>query len=310
MRVAFAGTPEFAVPPLQALVNAGFDVCGVYTQPDRPAGRGRKPRPSPVKALAESLDLPIFQPASLRDPAAQNELSALRPDVMVVVAYGLILPAAVLAIPRMGCVNIHASLLPRWRGAAPIQRALLAGDTATGVSLMQMDAGLDTGPVLETVTLPLQGRETSQAVHDALADLGAQHLPACLQGLEQGALTAAPQPEAGVTYAHKLDKAEARVDWTLDAASIDRAVRAFNPWPVAFSPLDDAPVRIWSAQPLSGMRSNAAPGAIVAANEAGIDVSCADGVLRILELQFPGKRRLNAAEVVRGRPLRCQQFGS
>ncbi|WP_370299190.1 methionyl-tRNA formyltransferase, partial [Abyssibacter sp.] len=168
MRVAFAGTPEFAVPPLQALVNAGFDVCGVYTQPDRPAGRGRKPRPSPVKALAESLDLPIFQPASLRDPAAQNELSALRPDVMVVVAYGLILPATVLAIPRMGCVNIHASLLPRWRGAAPIQRAILAGDTETGITIMQMDAGLDTGAIRLAGTLPITATDTAQTLHDRL----------------------------------------------------------------------------------------------------------------------------------------------
>ncbi|WP_370306043.1 methionyl-tRNA formyltransferase [Sinimarinibacterium flocculans] len=309
MRLVFAGTPEFSVSALDALHGAGHEIVGVFTQPDRPAGRGRKLMPSPVAQRAAALGLPLYKPEKLR-AEAQAELRLLAPEVMVVVAYGLILPQAVLDIPRLGAINIHASLLPRWRGAAPIQRALLAGDTATGVSLMQMDAGLDTGPVLETVTLPLQGRETSQAVHDALADLGAQHLPACLQGLEQGALTAAPQPEAGVTYAHKLDKAEARVDWTLDAASIDRAVRAFNPWPVAFSPLDDAPVRIWSAQPLSGMRSHAAPGAIVAANEAGIDVACADGVLRILELQFPGKRRLNAAEVVRGRPLRGQQFGS
>lgn len=310
MKVVYAGTPDFAVPPLHALVQAGHDVCRVYTQPDRPAGRGRKTAPSPVKKAAESLGLPLRQPASLRGDETQSSLRSLGADVMVVVAYGLILPPAVLDIPRMGCINIHASLLPRWRGAAPIQRAILAGDSQTGVSLMRMDSGLDTGPVLTTATLSLRGDETAQTVHDALAKLGAEALPDCLTGLADGSLRAEPQPAEGSTYAPKLDKQEARVDWTQEAATIHRAIRAFNPWPVAHSPLDGEVTRIWSARLGPAKLHHGAPGEIIAATDEGLIVACGNGALTITELQFPGKRRMAAGEAARGRALAGKRFSS
>ncbi|MEC9408075.1 MAG: methionyl-tRNA formyltransferase [Pseudomonadota bacterium] len=308
MKVVYAGTPEFAVPPLHALVEAGHEVCRVYTQPDRPAGRGRKPTPSPVKQAAEALGLPLRQPASLRDDETQSSLAALQADVMVVVAYGLILPPEVLEIPRLGCVNIHASLLPRWRGAAPIQRAILAGDSATGVSLMRMDTGLDTGPVLTTASLPLHGDETAQQVHDALSQLGAHALPDALTGLDDGSLIAEAQPAEGSTYAPKLDKQEARIDWTQEAETIHRAIRAFNPWPVAHSPLDGANTRIWSARLGPAKLHHGAPGEIIAATEEGLIVACGNGALTVTELQFPGKRRMPAAEAARGRSLAGKRF--
>jgi methionyl-tRNA formyltransferase len=302
LRLVFAGTPEFAVPGLDAALASGHDVVAVYTQPDRPAGRGRQLVASPVKQRALAAGVPVHQPVRLRDAEAQATLAALQPDLMIVIAYGLILPKAVLAIPRHGCWNVHASLLPRWRGAAPIQRALLAGDAETGVCLMQMEAGLDTGPVLLSTATPIAADDTGQTLHDRLAALGAQVLAQGLVQLADGSLPAPqPQPEDGVTYAHKLDKALARLDWQGDAAELARQVRAFDPWPGSDALLAGEPVRVWRAQALD-LGHDADPGTVLAASRAGIDVACARGALRLLELQRPGGRRLGAADYLNGRP--------
>lgn len=301
--LVFAGTPDFAVPPLRQLLAGGYDVRAVYTQPDRPAGRGRKPRPSPVKVCALEADLPVYQPTSLRDPETQAELAALAPDLMIVVAYGLILPEPVLAIPRLGCVNIHASLLPRWRGAAPIQRAILAGDSATGVTLMQMDAGLDTGPMLAHTALDILPDDTGGSLHDRLAEAGASLLGEHLPDLLAGRLRPVPQPEHGATYAEKLHKDEARLDWSAPAVRLERQVRAFNPWPVAQTRLGDAVIRVWSATALATDPGDAKPGEVLATSREGIDVACGTGVLRLLQLQAAGGRPLDAAAFLNGRPL-------
>jgi methionyl-tRNA formyltransferase len=261
-----------------------------------------------VKRCARALNLPVFQPASLRDPAAQAELAALKPDLMLVVAYGLILPQAVLDIPRRGCINIHASLLPRWRGAAPIQRAILAGDQETGVTLMQMDAGLDTGPMLQQLSCAIESDDTAGQLHDRLSRLGVEALLRVLPQIEAGTLKVEPQPEAGVSYAHKIGKHESRIDWRLPALTIARQVRAFNPWPVAASPLQNRPVRLWRARVLSAASVAAPPGRIVAAGPEGVDVATGVGLLRVQALQWPGGRVLTAAEAVNGRALLGQQF--
>ena len=308
MRIAFAGTPEFAVPPLQALTGSLHSVVGVYTQPDRPAGRGRMLQPSAVKQCAMSLKLPVFQPRTLRDADAQAELAALKPDLMLVVAYGLILPPAVLALPRLGCINIHASLLPRWRGAAPIQRAILAGDQETGITIMQMEAGLDTGPMLLQLGCPIEPEDSAQVLHDRLAKLGVEALMRTLPLIESGNAKPQPQPEQGVTYARKLDKHEALLDWRLNAQELARQVRAFNPWPVAYGVLDGKAVRIWRAHPLAADGSKGRPGTIVSAAADGIDVTAGGGLLRVLSLQWPGGRVLTAAEAANGRALAGQVF--
>jgi len=295
LRILFAGTPDFSVPPLKALLEAGHQVVGVYTQPDRPAGRGRKLTPSPVKALALAEGLPVHQPTSLRDAQAQAELQALAPDLMVVVAYGLLLPPAVLATPRLGCVNIHASLLPRWRGAAPIQRAIEAGDDQTGISIMQMDEGLDTGPVYLRKAIPIAADETGGSLHDRLARLGAEALMEALPGIAAGTLTPQPQDDAQATYAAKLTKAEATIDWHQPAQVIERKVRAFNPWPVAQTPYRGASLRIWEAQALK-TATDQPPGTVVAAERTGVEVATGDGLLRITRLQMPGKRAMDAAD--------------
>jgi methionyl-tRNA formyltransferase len=294
--IVFAGTPEFAVPPLTALIEAGFVPALVLTQPDRPAGRGRQLAPSPVKQAARGAGIDVFQPTTLRSAEAQDRLRERRPDLMIVVAYGLLLPRAVLDIPAHGCWNIHASLLPRWRGAAPIQRAIEAGDSETGVCIMQMDEGLDTGPVLRTVRVPLDGSETGGSLHDRLAGAGATALLDCVRQLAAGAPPRAePQADAGACYARKLDKREARIDWRDDARLIERRVRAFDPWPVAWCMIGDERTRIWSATVLDTDHGRA-PGTVVASGVDGIDVATGDGVLRIRELQRPGKRRMNAAD--------------
>jgi methionyl-tRNA formyltransferase len=303
LRLVFAGTPDFAVPHLHACRRDGIDLVAVYTQPDRPAGRGRKLSPSPVKQAALDAGLAVEQPENFEDANARARLAAYAPDLVVVVAYGLILPRKVLAIPRLGCWNVHASLLPRWRGAAPIQRALLAGDAHTGVCLMQMQAGLDTGPVLLERALAIEATDTGGSLHDKLAALGAQVLGEGLDRLLGGvALPATAQAETGVTYAHKLDKAEARLDWRESAHTLERKVRAFDPWPVAEAEIDGDLVRIWKASSQAQGSAGREPGSIVHAGRDGIDIACADGVLRILELQRAGGRRISAADYLNARP--------
>ncbi len=300
MKIVFAGTPEFAVASLRAAARH-HEVVAVYTQPDRPAGRGRGLAPSPVKLEAIARGIPVFQPESLKDEAAQQQLRDLQPDLMVVVAYGLILPKAVLAIPTHGCWNVHASLLPRWRGAAPIQRAIQAGDAETGVCLMQMEAGLDTGPVLLRQHTPIQPAELGGQLHDRLAELGAQVLADGLGLLRAGLKPVAqPQPAEGVTYAHKLDKAEARLDWSADAVSLERTVRAFNPWPVAEAQLAGERVRIHGAVALPDNQGQA-PGTLLAASRDGIDIACGQGALRLRVLQREGGKAITAADYLNAR---------
>lgn len=300
MRIVFAGTPEFAVSSLRAAARH-HEVVAVYTQPDRPAGRGRGLAPSPVKLEAVARGIPVYQPESLKDEAAQQQLRDLQPDLMVVVAYGLILPKAVLAIPTHGCWNVHASLLPRWRGAAPIQRAIQAGDAKTGVCLMQMEAGLDTGPVLLHQELPIAATDTGGQLHDKLAELGAQVLSDGLGLLWAGIKPIArPQPEQGVTYAHKLDKAEARLDWAQGADVLARTVRAFNPWPIAEATLAGERVRIHGAVALEEAHGQA-PGTVLAASRDGIDIACGQGALRLRTLQREGGKAITAADYLNAR---------
>ncbi|MCW8195552.1 methionyl-tRNA formyltransferase [Proteobacteria bacterium 005FR1] len=301
LRIVFAGTPEFAADYLSALLNSPHQLIAVYTQPDRPAGRGKKLSPSPVKKLALEHGLPVHQPASLRREEAQQELAALEADVMVVVAYGLILPQAVLDLPRLGCLNVHASLLPRWRGAAPIQRAIEAGDRETGVTIMQMDAGLDSGVMLATAACPIEPSDTAATLLQGLASLGKDPLLEALNQLAAGTAQPVPQDDSLATYASKIDKAEAAIDWALDARAIDRKIRAFNPFPVAFSQLDDQRVKVYRAKPsdLSGGGSPL-PGTILSLDGRGIMVQCGRGSLQIEELQLPGKRPMTAKEVLLG----------
>ncbi|MDR2013354.1 MAG: methionyl-tRNA formyltransferase [Rhodanobacter sp.] len=292
LRLAFAGTPEFAVPCLHACLASGAAVAAVYTQPDRPAGRGRKLAASPVKQAALAAGIPVEQPATLRDATACERLRAHAPDLLIVVAYGLILPRSVLTIPRLGCWNVHASLLPRWRGAAPIQRAILAGDTQTGVALMRMEAGLDTGPVLIQARTPIDDDDTGGRLHDRLAELGARVLAEGLARVHAGeTLPARPQAADGVTYAHKLDKSEARLDWSEPAVALARKVRAFDPWPVAEGMLLGERVRLWSAQALAEA-ARVQPGMIQATHRDAIDIATGDGVLRIRQCQREGGRRM------------------
>lgn len=309
IRILFAGTPQFAVPALDALAISGHSVVGVYTQPDRPAGRGRQLQPSPVKRRAQALGLPVFQPERLKDPATQDQLAQLAPDLMVVIAYGLLLPQAALALPRLGCVNLHASLLPRWRGAAPIQRAILAGDGETGITLMQMEAGLDTGPMLLRRPCPIGSAETAGELHDRLARLAAEVLAEALPDLVAGRLSAEPQPAEGVTYAAKLEKTEAWIDWQQPAVAIDRQIRAFNPWPVAQTRLGGAVLRIWRARPDPEVTETAIPGTVVQADRDGVAVATGAGRLWLDQVQLPGGRPLVATALTHGRALRGACLG-
>ena len=302
-RLVFAGTPEFAVPCLHACLASAAEVVAVYTQPDRPAGRGRKLTPSPVKRAALEAGIEVRQPESLRNADAQAGLATFEPDLLVVVAYGLILPRKVLAIPRRGCWNVHASLLPRWRGAAPIQRAILAGDAETGVDLMRMEAGLDTGPVLLERRTPIATDETGGSLHDRLSELGAEVLAEGLTRWLTGTLPeAVSQSAEGIEYAHKLDKAEARLDWSAKAIELERKVRAFDPWPVAETTLAGERVRIWSARALEGANASCPPGQVITVTSAGIDVACSEGILRLLEIQRDGGRRMHVRDWLNARP--------
>ena len=306
MRVIFAGTPDFAASALAAVIEAGHEILVVLTQPDRPKGRGMKLTPSPVKTLALQHELPVWQPENLKDMAIQQQLRDLQADVMVVAAYGLLLPAAVLNIPQHGCLNIHASLLPRWRGAAPIQRAIEAGDAESGVCIMQMDVGLDTGDVLLSRSTPITEATTAAQLHDDLAVIGAQAIVEALAKLPE--LTAIPQPEAGVTYAQKLSKADAEIDWALGAKQIHAKIRALNPVPGAWSSLNEQLIKIWASKVLE-QRSDAAIGSIVAADKQGIAVQTGAGVILITELQASGSKRMAAAAFVAGHAdLMGQQF--
>jgi methionyl-tRNA formyltransferase len=297
MRLAFAGTPEFAAHALEAILAAGHEVCLVLTQPDRPAGRGMALQPSPVKQLALKHGIPVHQPEKLRSEEARQPLVEAAPDVLVVAAYGLILPQAVLDIPRLGCLNIHASLLPRWRGAAPIHRAIEAGDTETGITIMQMDVGLDTGPMLLTASLPILNTDTTASLHDRLALLGGEQIVLALARLEKGELFATPQPAEGMTYAAKIGKIEAELDWRRDALDLSRKVRAFDPFPGAASRLGDTLVKLWDARPAAG---EGEPGQVLAADDAGILVACGSGALLLTRLQKPGGKRLGASDFLRG----------
>ncbi|MHB1373129.1 MAG: methionyl-tRNA formyltransferase [Thauera sp.] len=300
LRVAFAGTPEFAAQALRAILDAGYPVPLVLTQPDRPAGRGMKLTPSPVKQLALAHGIEVDQPEKLRTEEQRARLAACAPDVLVVAAYGLILPKAVLDLPRLGCINIHASLLPRWRGAAPIHRAIEAGDAETGITIMQMDEGLDTGAMLLRRALPILPADTTAGLHDRLALLGGECIVDALAALQRGALVATAQPADGVTYAAKIGRAEAAIDWTRPAAEIERAMRAFDPFPGAASALRDTVVKCWSGTVVPG---TGAPGSVLAVDEAGITIACGRDALRCTVLQRPGSKRLPAGEFLRGFPV-------
>ncbi len=303
LRIVFAGTPEFSTFPLRALIESRHEVCGVYTQPDRPAGRGRQLQPGSVKQLAQSHGIRVFQPATLKTPEVWAGLRALEADLMVVVAYGLILPQAVLTIPRLGCINIHASLLPRWRGAAPIQRAILAGDQETGITIIQMDAGLDTGDMLKRTPCCIEPEDIAGSLHDRLARLGAETLIQTLEGLLAGQITPEPQDDADACYAPKLSKAEAQLDWGKPGNLLEREIRAFNPWPVAYTMLGDQRLRIWRARWLS-CGADLPPGFIIKADKEGIDIATGSGVVRLLNIQAAGSREMTVAEFLNAHPVK------
>lgn len=303
MKIIFAGTPHFAEAALKAILKQGAEVVAVLTQPDRPAGRGMQLKPSPVKQLATQQGLVVLQPASLKGAEIQQVLAGYQADLMVVAAYGLILPPAVLQIPRLGCLNIHASLLPRWRGAAPIQRAIQAGDAQTGITIMQMDAGLDTGDMLLKKSCSIEKNETAASLHDKLALLGADAITEALELLEKDKLIATPQPNESATYAAKLTKEEARLDWTLSALELDRAVRGFNPFPGAVAYINDTPIRIWQARVYEGMSGE--PGIILAVKDQTPIVACGEGALSLEVLQKPNARALPAGQFLQGFHLKA-----
>lgn len=300
LKIVFAGTPDFAARHLAALLSSHHKVVAVYTQPDRPAGRGKKLTASPVKQLAQEHGIPVYQPASLKAEEAQQELAAIDADIMVVVAYGLLLPKAVLDTPRLGCINVHGSILPRWRGAAPIQRAIWAGDTQTGVTIMQMDEGLDTGDMLKIATLDIDAKETSATLYERLAELGPQALVECLGDIASGNAVAEKQNDELANYAKKLSKEEAQIDWSMSAVAIERCIRAFNPWPMSHFSVADNNIKVWDAE-VEAENSDKAPGTILSADKKGIRVATGEGVLRLLSIQPPGKKAMSAADILNSR---------
>ena len=310
LKIAFAGTPQFAVPALRALLASAHRVVGVLTQPDRPAGRGRELRASPIKLLALEHSVQLAQPASLRTPDGRAALERWAPELLIVVAYGLILPPAVLSLPRLGCLNIHGSLLPRWRGAAPIQRALLAGDAETGVTIMQLDAGLDTGPILLARRRAIGAHETSGDLHDALAELGASALLEAIDGLVNGTVIPRQQPEEGISYAPKLEKSEARLDWNSSATNLERQIRAFNPWPIAETRFAGETLRVLSAAMMDAQARHGAPGTVLALAADGLHVACGEGVLALREVQRAGKRPVSARDFANAVRISGMRFES
>lgn len=300
LRIIFAGTPDFAARHLDALLSSKHQIVGVFTQPDRPAGRGNKLTPSPVKSLAIEHNIPVFQPKSLRPEESQALVAELKADIMVVVAYGLILPQAVLDLPRLGCINVHGSLLPRWRGAAPIQRSLWAGDRQTGITIMQMDVGLDTGAMLHKLCCDIQSDDTSASLYDKLALLGPQALLTTLEQISTGTAVAEAQDDSQATYAEKLSKEEAKLDWSLSAAQLERCIRAFNPWPVSYFYTNEQPVKVWQANVLA-TSTHAQPGTIIQADRQGIQVATAEGILNMTMLQPAGKKPMSAQDLLNSR---------
>ncbi|EKO3414612.1 methionyl-tRNA formyltransferase [Vibrio fluvialis] len=300
LRIVFAGTPDFAARHLAALLSSEHEVIAVYTQPDRPAGRGKKLTASPVKNLALEHNIPVYQPENFKSDEAKQELAALNADIMVVVAYGLLLPKAVLDTPKLGCINVHGSILPRWRGAAPIQRSIWAGDSETGVTIMQMDVGLDTGDMLKIATLPIEASDTSGSMYDKLAELGPQALVECLSDIAQGTAVAVKQDDALANYAQKLSKEEAKIDWTLSAQAIERCVRAFNPWPMSHFAVADNQIKVWQARVEAGSSKQAA-GTILKADKTGIYVATGAEILVLESLQIPGKKALPVQDILNAR---------
>lgn len=300
LNVIFAGTPDFAARHLQALIDSEHNIIAVYTQPDRPAGRGKKLQASAVKQLALENELPVLQPASLKDESAQSELSALNADLMVVVAYGLLLPQVVLDTPKLGCINVHGSLLPRWRGAAPIQRSIWAGDENTGVTIMQMDIGLDTGDMLKKVSLPIEATDTSATMYDKLAKLGPQAMLDTITEMAQGTATAEPQNNELANYAEKLSKQEAQLDWNKTADALEREIRAFNPWPMSYIAIPDHNIKVWQANVIESEHTFDA-GTIIETNKHGIQIATADNILNITQLQPPGKKAMSAQDFLNAR---------
>ena len=306
MKIIFAGTPQFAAVHLQALLNSPHQVCAVYTQPDKPKGRGRKSTASPVKQLAEDNNIPVMQPKTLRDQQAQEDLANFNADLMVVVAYGLILPKVVLNTPRYGCINVHASLLPRWRGAAPLQHAILAGDKMTGVTIMQMDEGLDTGDMLYKIQCEITDEDTSASLHDKLAEQGSKALLKTLDLLVAGKLTPEKQDEAEACYAHKLTKAQANIDWHQSALEIDQAIRAYNPWPVAYTHYHGEVIRVWQAEKINQTYPSAKPGTIVDITKHALVVMTGEGVLQLTKLQISGSKILSVVDIINGNKVDFQ----
>ncbi|VAW50944.1 Methionyl-tRNA formyltransferase [hydrothermal vent metagenome] len=307
LRIIYAGTPDFSAAALQALIDSEHEVIAVYTQPDRPAGRGRSVAISPVKEKAQLHSIPVYQPISLKDGNAQQQLQDLKADLMVVTAYGLLLPPQVLQMPRLGCINIHASLLPRWRGAAPIQRAILAGDKKTGITIMQMDAGLDTGDMLAVAECEIVADDTGESLRDKLMSLGSQTLMAALPAIADSTKDKIKQDDANACYASKLNKAEAKINWSLSAVEIQRTIRAYNSWPVAYCAYEKknkvVKLRLWQAEVVNASDVRCAAGEVVAESSQGIDVKTGDGILRITELQAEGKRRMSAADFLNANSL-------